>query len=210
MLRKLFTKILLKVIDVEILAISMDQSKIERLKQNVNLKKNAVLHNVARISNFQFDKVKITVGSDTHIFGELLVWANGGEILIGENCFVGEYSRIWSGNRIEIGNHVLISHNVNIIDSNSHELNEIERATNYNKMWKYGHPKEIGNIETQAIVIEDYVWINMNAVILKGVRIGKGSIITACSVVTKSVPPFSFVSGAPAQIIKNLKPEQSI
>jgi len=53
------------------------------------------------------------------------------------------------------------------------------------------------------IVIEDDVWIGANVTILKGVRIGKGSIIGAAAVVTKSVDPYSIVGGNPARLIRS-------
>ncbi|MDD5360373.1 MAG: CatB-related O-acetyltransferase [Sulfurovaceae bacterium] len=52
------------------------------------------------------------------------------------------------------------------------------------------------------IIIEDDVWIGSNSVILSGVKIGRGSIIGAGSVVTKSIPAYSIVAGNPATIIK--------
>lgn len=52
------------------------------------------------------------------------------------------------------------------------------------------------------IVIEDDVWIGSNAVVLSGVKIGRGCVIGAGSVVTKSMPPYSIVAGNPAQVIK--------
>ena len=60
------------------------------------------------------------------------------------------------------------------------------------------------DIKSDPIVIENDVWIGFNAVILKGVRIGKGAIIGACTVVSKDVPPFSVVVGNPMRIIKSL------
>ena len=66
------------------------------------------------------DSVKI--GSNSHIRGELLTFNYGGNIEIGDNTFVGVGAKIWSGESVKIGSNVLISHNVNIIDSDSHEI----------------------------------------------------------------------------------------
>ena len=54
----------------------------------------------------------------------------------------------------------------------------------------------------KTIVIEDNVWLGSRALILKGVTVGKGSIVAAGAVVTKDVPPNSIVAGNPAKIIK--------
>ncbi len=57
------------------------------------------------------------------------------------------------------------------------------------------------------ILIEENVWVGMNSLILKGVTIGKNSIVAAHSVVTKHVPENVLVAGNPAKIIKNLTNE---
>ena len=49
------------------------------------------------------------------------------------------------------------------------------------------------------IVIEDDVWIGFNATILKGVKIGKGAIIGASTIITKDVPPYAIMVGSPAR-----------
>lgn len=54
----------------------------------------------------------------------------------------------------------------------------------------------------KPIVIGDDVWIGMNVIILKGVKIGTGAIIAAGAVVTKEVPPYTLVAGVPAKVIK--------
>lgn len=52
------------------------------------------------------------------------------------------------------------------------------------------------------VVIEDDVWCGANVTILKGVTIGRGTVIAAGAVVTKSCPPYSIVGGVPAKILK--------
>lgn len=53
-----------------------------------------------------------------------------------------------------------------------------------------------------SVIIEDDVWIGANSVVLPGVKIGKGAIVGAGAVVTKSVPPYAIVCGVPAKVIK--------
>ena len=55
---------------------------------------------------------------------------------------------------------------------------------------------------TKPIEIGDHVWIGLRAIILKGVKIGNGSVIAAGAVVTRDVPPYSLVAGVPARVIK--------
>ena len=52
------------------------------------------------------------------------------------------------------------------------------------------------------IIIEDDVWIGANCIILSGVKISRGAIIAAGSVVIKDVAPFTIVGGVPARLIK--------
>jgi tetrahydrodipicolinate N-acetyltransferase len=54
------------------------------------------------------------------------------------------------------------------------------------------------------VIIEDDVLIGANAVILEGVRVGKGSVVGAGAIVTKDVPEFVVVAGAPAKVIKQI------
>lgn len=60
------------------------------------------------------------------------------------------------------------------------------------------------------VVIEDDVWAGSNVTILKGVTIGRGSVIAAGAVVTKSCPPYSIIAGVPAKIIKRRFTDEQI
>lgn len=152
----------------------------------------AVIHNLKR------DPSKIQLGKNTHIRGELLVFPYGGEITIGDNCYVGENTRIWSGEKVTIGNDVLIAHNINLIDF-AHETNYLERAKGFHDLTKNKHPSEKGNIPTAPIIIEDYVAIYPNTTIMRGVTIGKGAIISSGSMVMNNVKPFTVVGGNPSR-----------
>lgn len=59
------------------------------------------------------------------------------------------------------------------------------------------------------VTIEDGCWLGANVTILKGVTLGRGSVVAAGAVVTKSFPPYSIVGGVPAKLIKmRFTPEQ--
>ena len=58
-------------------------------------------------------------------------------------------------------------------------------------------------MHSRPVVIEDDCWLGANVVVMPGVLISKGSVVGANSVVTKDIPPYAVVAGAPAQIIKH-------
>jgi len=104
---------------------------------------------------------------------------------IGDYTSIGDRTQIHCGESIKIGHNVLISWDVNILDHDYHAPGG-------------------GRAVPRPIVIEDEVWIGVRCLILKGVKIGKGAIIGAGAVVTKNVPPYTFVAGNPARPIKKL------
>lgn len=168
---------------------------------------STVIYNTARVINNLGDSKAICIGANTHIKGELLTFGHGGKIEIGDYCFIGLNTFIWSGLSIKIGNRVLISHNCNVFDNDTHPINPNERHKQFIQIITYGQPKNI-DLNDEEIIIEDDVLIGANSIILKGVKIGKGSIVGAGSVVTRSVPPFTIVAGNPAKLIRELKDDE--
>jgi len=156
-----------------------------------------------RIKNYRRRKEAIQLGHHAHIRGELLVLGHGGEISVGDYCYVGEGTRIWSGASISIGDRTLISHNVNIFDNLIHPFSARERHVHFKNIITSGHPNDI-NLEDKPIRIGNDVLVGAQAIILKGTNIGNNAIIGAGSVVTKDVPPFSVVAGNPARIVRLL------
>lgn len=151
------------------------------------------------------NKDEIVIGENCHIRGELINISGEGSLKIGEWCYLGENSTLWSsGADLLIGNRVLIAKNVFIANNNSHPINAEERHEHFKTIIKSGHPKNI-DLQAKTIIIEDDVWIGCYSIILKGVTIGKGSVVAAGSVVTRDVPAGVMVAGNPAHIVKNVE-----
>lgn len=163
----------------------------------------SVLYPTASIINALNRQENIAVGNFCHIRGELFLFGHGGKIVMGDYCYLGDNSRIWSAKNIRIGNRVLISHNCNIFDNDTHPLEPEARHRQYVDIITTGHPKEI-DLKEEEVIIEDDVLIGANATVLKGVTLGKASIVGTGSVVTRDVPPYTVVAGNPARVVKEL------
>lgn len=116
---------------------------------------------------------------------------NAENIYIGENVRITMDCCIWAGesSKIVFGDNVLVGPGVKMMSTN--------HGTQRN-----GVPMVYQDRVNADINIGNDVWIGSNAVILKGVTIGEGSIVAAGAVVTKEVAPFSIVGGVPAKFIK--------
>lgn len=157
-----------------------------------HIAESAVIHPEATIDNLSCTSGRLSVGEGSQIRGMLLVYKHGGSIAIGNDCFLGIRSGISSMTQITIGNRVLISHDVQIYDSTAHSLDPIERHLHYRQIILNKQPAswaELPGVRSAPILIEDDVWIGFGCSIMKGVRIGKGSVIAARSIVTHDVEP---------------------
>lgn len=94
--------------------------------------------------------------------------------------------------RISIGNNVILGSNVVITDTDFHPISPVNR--------RYCTDE----VKTMEVIIEDNVFVGMNSIILKGVKIGKNSVIGAGCVVTKDIPENCIAGGNPARIIRTL------
>lgn len=117
-------------------------------------------------------------------------------IYVGNNVSLGSRP-IFLATRslIQIGNNVMFGPEVIIIGGN--------RNTSY--IGKFMADVQDADKKPQddlGVIIEDDVWIGTRAVILNGVTIGRGSIVAAGAVVTRSVPPYAIIAGVPARVIK--------
>ncbi|WP_131750126.1 DapH/DapD/GlmU-related protein, partial [Legionella beliardensis] len=114
--------------------------------------------------------------------------AGGNEISVGYNVFINQNCTFYDLGGLDIADNVMIGPNVSIITT-SHPIEPSQRRTT-----TIGRP----------IVIKKNVWIAASATIIGGVTVGENSVVAAGSVVTKSVPPNTFVGGNPAQVIRSV------
>lgn len=115
----------------------------------------------------------------------------GAKIFVGDSAsldlgrgYINNNAGLICFENIQIGNDVVISGNVIIIDTDGHVI------------------KEHGFTKTKPIKIGNHVWIGLNSIILKGVKIGDGAIIAAGSVVNRDIPENTLAGGVPAKILK--------
>lgn len=94
--------------------------------------------------------------------------------------------------RISIGDRVWVGANAIITDTDFHPLDPEKRQS---------QPMAA---DTAPVTIEDDVFIGMNALVLKGVTIGAGSVVAAGCVVARDVPPRSVVVGNPARVVREV------
>lgn len=146
-----------------------------------------------RIVNFGF----MSIGADTRIVSHVvqveLCTGEEGRLTIGNGTHINYGVSVGATRSVEIGNRVRLGPYTRIVDSDFHDV--------YNRALP---------AVPRPVVIEDDVWVGMNAVILPGVRIGKASIVGTGSVVTKDVPPYTVVGGIPAKVLRQLDPAKCV
>jgi acetyltransferase-like isoleucine patch superfamily enzyme len=128
------------------------------------------------------EKLKLRYGSQETVIGTLRKMG----VRIGERCRIYTSSFGSEPWLIRIGNHVCVSNDVTFVN---HDLN-YPFQDNYASLTGFG-----------TIDIKDNCQIGVRATILPHVTIGPNSIVGACSVVTKDVPPNTVVAGNPARVI---------
>lgn len=153
---------------------------------------------------------KLTFLKNNKLYGEITLGegvsmynANiSGTVSIGKYASINgpNTSVVSHKNKICIGAYSSIARNVQIQGHNHNYM----RATSSSIFKSIFKINDDSDIDTKGdIIIGEDVWIGTNSVVLSGVKIGRGSIIAAGSVVTKNVEPYSIVGGVPAKLIKS-------
>jgi len=138
---------------------------------------------------------RIVIGDDVLVHGgahpvTVFTHAPEAEIRIGRNVFLNG-TRFGASTRIEVGDDAILA-DCRIMDTDFHSIWPDRQS-----------PDAI--VEAAPVVIEPNVWVAAGAMVLKGVRIGRNSVVAAGAVVISDVPPDSVVAGNPARVVKDLR-----
>lgn len=157
----------------------------------------------ARIIRFPIDIrgkrfINVTKGFTTGVGCRIEAYPTNNEkvLFFGENFQMNDYVHITAMEHVKIGNNVLLASKIYISDCShgSYAGNDNDSSPD-----SIPHNRKLFS---KPITIEDNVWIGESVSVLPGVTIGKGSIIGANSVVSKSIPENVIAVGTPAKPIK--------
>lgn len=115
------------------------------------------------------------------------------KIIFGDHSGITGCAIIARSKTISIGVRCILAPGVTIVDSDFHIVWPPERRYN---------PLESDVDRDQDVTLEENVWVGMGCIILKGVTIGRNSVISAGSVVKQNIPPNCIAGGNPAQVLK--------
>jgi acetyltransferase-like isoleucine patch superfamily enzyme len=114
----------------------------------------------------------------------------GAGLDIGDHSNIGPYCFIGCAGPVRIGSRVMMGQGVYLL-AERHGMDDPDQ------------PMQDQGVTREGIVIEDDCWLGAGAKILDGVTIGRGSVVGAGAVVTKSFPPHSIIGGVPAKVLRN-------
>jgi acetyltransferase-like isoleucine patch superfamily enzyme len=169
------------------------------IPENIVAGENTMVDSASCFKNYHSVlKTGLKVGSFVTFWRTSIAAEENGYIEMGDYCYLANASLVCS-KKITIGSRVFIAGGVTIADSDFHPIDPYLRLQDVIALSPVGDRSKRPEIEAIEVIIEDDVWIGMNATILKGVTIGRGAIIEPGSMVIKNVPPGARVSGNPAK-----------
>lgn len=119
------------------------------------------------------------------------VFLGGRRISIGRDAFINYDVFIDNAAPVTIGDRVSFGQGVRVV-TGSHEIGTTSRRA--------------GPYTSAPVVVEDGAWVGAYAILLPGVRVGRGALVAAGALVARDVPPNTLVAGVPAAVVRHLEP----
>ena len=137
---------------------------------------------------------RVRSGPGLHIGTGTRLWAPD-QLTIGNQTYIGKNVLIECN--CQIGSYVLIANRVGIVGRKDHDFRAVGVPIRF-APWVGTSTDPAARVPA---VIEDDVWIGYGAIVLSGVRVGRGSVVAVGAVVKSDVPPYAIVAGNPAVVV---------
>jgi len=134
----------------------------------------------------------IQIGQNAFIGRNSIISCKEGSIILDDYCNISANCSLLSETEIRVGKYCFLAGNCYLVAGGNHVFKDASVPIMFQPSYSRG-----------GIQIEDDVWLAAGVIALDGVRIGKGSVIGAGSVVTRSLPEFSIAWGSPAKKVKD-------
>ena len=131
---------------------------------------------------------RIELQDDVWLSRECYIVAGEAEVVVGPTSYIGHRCLMYGHAGIQIGRDALLANDVQLICGN-------------HTFARRDGPIRAQPPEGAPIIIEDDVWLGASTIVLGGVTVGRGSVVGAGSVVTRSLPPYSIARGVPAKVV---------
>jgi len=165
---------------------------------NIEAGRNTLVDSSFCFKNYQsILPVGFKVGNNVTLWRTSIATEERGMIEIGDDCYIANASLV-AARSILIGSRVFIAGGATIVDSDFHPVDPAARLADTIALSPAGDRSTRPPIETRPVIIEDDVWIGYNATILKGVRVGRGAVVSPGSLVLRDIDPGVTVAGNPA------------
>jgi acetyltransferase-like isoleucine patch superfamily enzyme len=134
----------------------------------------------------------------------------GNSVWIGNDCEISTTERIYIGDRTSLQHRTQLHGHVTIgagcvcaanlyISSGEHSFRDVPHM--HIRLQDFHRVRLLSGNKERPVLIGDDCWLGINVVIMPGVKIGRGCVIGANSVVTRSLPPYTVAAGIPARAI---------
>ena len=137
----------------------------------------------------------ILIGQNVYVGRNTILSCKEGSIILDDYCNLSANCSLLSETEIHLGKYCLLAGNCYLVAGGNHSFDDVTTPIMFQPSFSKG-----------GIRVEEDVWLAAGTIVLDGISIGKGSVVGAGSVVTRSLPELSVAVGAPAKFRKNRGP----
>lgn len=180
------------------------------LPPNVILEPYAYPESSFSFSSFHSEKKEgflMGFASGNYAFGNYFVGKEG-KVSVGKYVILNA-TNIICNKSISIGDHSMFGWGVVITDTWLDGSIATDERKEFLRKAANSKNRYLDLPNAKCIVIEDNVWVGFDAVILPGVRLGRGCVVGCKTIINQDVPPYAVITGNPSRIVKFLNPNDT-